>query len=68
MNRSPMMVEDREVPQKILPGYCCPVCGGVLNEAERLQEYTFTYILYRCSSPTCRKEYLEKWCVPIRDF
>jgi hypothetical protein len=48
-------------------GSLCPVCGGTLMEMERIQEYRFTYILYRCGTSNCRKEYLEKQYATIRD-
>ena len=67
MNTSMTTVDNRTRVRKPT-GQGCPACGGAMNEVERIQEYMFTYILYRCVSPDCRKECLEKWCVPIRDY
>lgn len=49
-------------------GNSCPACGGRMSEVERIQEFRFTYILYRCGSPDCRKESLEKRGPAIRDY
>jgi hypothetical protein len=59
MNAEIPMAENRTLFHSCA-GNTYPACGGLMREVERIPEFRFTYILYRCGSPDCRKEFLDK--------